>query len=88
MMEEIIIQADLNTETRKFVTIGINADSQSAYVQDQDKYEFEGPKNLFDQDQVCDYFEKMVKEHPLLTYIEDPFAEGDFKGYQKITARF
>ena len=30
----------------------------------------------------------MCAEHPLLVYIEDPFANHDFKGYQKMTAKF
>ena len=30
----------------------------------------------------------MCNEHPLLEYIEDPLAEGDTTGYQKILKRF
>ena len=30
----------------------------------------------------------MAQEHPLLTYIEDAFAEGDILGYQKMMRRF
>eukprot|EP00349_Pseudokeronopsis_sp_Brazil_P010479 CAMPEP_0202980410 /NCGR_PEP_ID=MMETSP1396-20130829/86347_1 /ASSEMBLY_ACC=CAM_ASM_000872 /TAXON_ID= /ORGANISM="Pseudokeronopsis sp., Strain Brazil" /LENGTH=94 /DNA_ID=CAMNT_0049720381 /DNA_START=1108 /DNA_END=1392 /DNA_ORIENTATION=- len=29
----------------------------------------------------------MGNDHPLLEYIEDPFAEGDVSGYQKIIKR-
>ena len=37
---------------------------------------------------LADYFVKMAQDHPLLSYIEDPFAEGDVLGYQKIMRRF
>ena len=37
---------------------------------------------------LADWFVKMAQDHPLLTYIEDPFAEGDVLGYQKILRRF
>ena len=30
----------------------------------------------------------MANDHPLLTYIEDPFAIGDINGYQKIANKF
>ena len=57
-------------------------------MEDQGRYDIEGPKNLFDQTMLADYFVKMAQDHPLLTYIEDPFAEGDVLGYQKILRRF
>lgn len=30
----------------------------------------------------------MCNDHPLLEYLEDPVAEGDILGYQKILKRF
>ena len=57
-------------------------------MQDQDRYDIEGPKNLFDQTMLADWFVKMAQDHPLLTYIEDAFAEGDVLGYQKMMRRF
>ena len=48
LIEDAINQAGVNTQDRKFLTIGINADSQSSYLQEQDRYDIEGPKNLFD----------------------------------------
>jgi len=57
-------------------------------VKEQYKYDMEGPKNLFDQDMLTEYFMKMCNEHPLLEYLEDPMADGDVLGYQKILKRF
>jgi L-alanine-DL-glutamate epimerase-like enolase superfamily enzyme len=37
---------------------------------------------------LTDYLFKMANDHPLLTYIEDPFAPGDIAGYQKIMNKF
>ena len=37
---------------------------------------------------MADYFVKMAQDHPLLAYIEDPMADGDIVGYQKILRRF
>ena len=88
LLEDAINQTNINTQDRKILTIGINADSQSSYLAEQEKYDIEGPKNLFDQTMLADWFVKMAQDHPLLTYIEDPFAEGDVLGYQKILRRF
>ena len=88
LLEDAITATGVNTAERKYLTIGINADSQSSYLQDQDRYDIEGPKNLFDQTMLADWFVKMAQDHKLLTYIEDPFAEGDILGYQKMMRRF
>ena len=37
---------------------------------------------------MADWFVKMAQDHPLLAYIEDPMADGDIVGYQKIIRRF
>ena len=37
---------------------------------------------------MADWFVKMAQDHPLLAYIEDPMADGDIVGYQKILRRF
>ncbi len=88
LLEDAINSCDVNTNERKVLTIGINADSQSNFIEEHGRYDIEGPKNLYDQTMLADYFVKMAQDHPLLTYIEDPFAEGDVLGYQKILRRF
>ena len=37
---------------------------------------------------MADWFVKMAQDHPLLAYIEDPMADGDIVGYQKVLRRF
>jgi enolase len=36
---------------------------------------------------LADYYIKVCQEHPLVTYIEDPYANNDFKGYQKLQVK-
>lgn len=88
MLEDAISSTGLNTNERKVLQIGINADSQTSFIEESSKYDIEGPKNLFDQTMLADWFTKLAQDHPLLTYIEDPFAEGDVLGYQKVIRRF
>ena len=33
---------------------------------------------------MCEYFVKMVEDHPLITYIEDPLASEDFDAMRKL----
>ena len=60
LLEDAITSTGLNTNERKYLTIGINADSQSSFIEDQNRYDIEGPKNLFDQTMLADYFVKMA----------------------------
>lgn len=71
----------VNTPDKKYLKYGINPDIDSYYIKEQGKYDIEGPKNLFDQDQMTEYYVKMCNEHPLLEYLEDPMAEGDVSGF-------
>ena len=79
---------NLQTEKKKFVKYGINPDVESYYIKEQNKYDVEGPKNLFDQDQFTEYLFKICNEHPLIEYIEDPFVKGDRVGFQKGIKKF
>ena len=60
LLEDAINSVGVNTNERKYLLIGINADSQTSYVEEQNRYEIEGPKNLFDQTMLADYFVKMA----------------------------
>ena len=48
LLEDAINATGLNTNERKYLTIGINADSQSSFIEESGRYDIEGPKNLFD----------------------------------------
>ena len=34
--------------------------------------------------QLVEYYVKMCQDHPLVTYIEDPFHTSDIEGYRKL----
>ena len=40
-----------------------------------------------DSDQLSDFYEKLINDHPLLEYIEDCYALGDIKGIKKFQAK-
>ena len=48
LLDDAINTVGCNTEDRKYLTIGINADSHTYFMADTEKYDIEGPKNLFD----------------------------------------
>jgi len=80
ILEDAITNSGCNTDQHVVASIGINSESESYYNEEQNKYDVEGPKNLFEPAQLADWYVKLVTDHPLITYIEDPFAEKE--GYQ------
>lgn len=90
VLEDAIAASGANSDSRKLFRLGINCEGESYFnkdPKDANKYEVEGAKNQHDQEQLADYYLKVVQEHPLVTYIEDPYANADFKGYQKLQAK-
>jgi len=77
LLEDAIAHMGINTEARKFLKIGLNADAGSWFAEELGKYEWDGPKTAYDVDQLIDFYEKLITDHPLLEYIEDGFANSD-----------
>jgi hypothetical protein len=75
ILEDSIKASDLNSDEYMIASIGINCESDSFYNSETNKYDMEGPKNLFDPEQMVDWYIKLLNEHQLITYIEDPFSE-------------
>ena len=59
-IEDAITSVGVNTNDRKYLQIGINADGHSSYQEESGRYDIEGPKNLYDQTMMADYFVKMA----------------------------
>ena len=57
-------------------------DPDQFYIPEQNKYDVDGPKNLYDAKMLSDWYIKIVNEHPLVTYIEDPIRVGDVDGWR------
>lgn len=60
------------------VKIGLDVAASQFYR--NKKYRFEGES--LDSNQLLSFYRRLVKKYPIL-FIEDPFAEEDFKGFKK-----
>lgn len=85
LLEDAINSVGINTPERQFLKIGVNTDAQSFFLEEQSRYDWDGPKNLWDQGQLIDFYNKLITDHPLLEYIEDCFGLADIQGYKKFT---
>lgn len=76
---------DTPDSVRPVFKIGINCDGDAVFnkdPKDPNKYECEGSKTQVNSQQMSDYLLNLCKDHPLLEYVEDPFAENDSNGYR------
>ena len=74
-------------KTKNVFRIGINCDAEQSFnkdPKDPNKYEAEGVKGQLTNIMLVESFVKLCQEHPLLTYIEDPFVDSDIEGYKKM----
>jgi enolase len=72
-MEDAITATGANTETKKFFKIGVNCDAHNWFVEDVNKYEWDGPKVQYDEAALIDFYDKLINDHPLIEFIEDSF---------------
>jgi enolase len=65
--------------------IAIACDCAASYFYNKEdgKYHFEG--KVFDDDQLADYYDKLLEKFPELISIEDPYDENDVDGMIKFT---
>ena len=49
ILEDAINSTGLNSGDHKYLQIGINTDNNNHYISDQNKYDIDGPKTLYDQ---------------------------------------
>lgn len=83
VIEDAIAATGANTEQKKYLKIGINTDASSWFLEDANKYEWDGPKVQYDEDQLIDFYEKILNDHPLVEYIEDAFAASHIQAYKR-----
>ncbi len=53
---------------------------------DGEKYTLPKSKKVFSADELLSYYTKLCKDYPIIS-IEDPFAEEDWKAFEKITTQ-
>ena len=86
MIEDAITASGANEDGRKLFKMGINCDADNSYnkdPKDPKKYEQEGQKLQFDLEGMIEYYFKILQEHPLISYIEDAFAQFDFEAHKQ-----
>lgn len=70
----------------KPIRLGVNCDADFLFnkdPKDPNKYDVEGAKGQQTSAQLQEYYLKMITDHPLVTYIEDAFAEADTEGMRQ-----
>jgi len=87
VMEDAITATGANTDGKKYLKIGVNTDAHSYYLEDANKYDWDGAKVQYDEDQLIDFYEKLINEHPLLEYIEDAFTASHIPAHKKFLAK-
>lgn len=89
-IEEAIDQTGVNTADKKILKLGVNVDAEANFLKEQQKYDYEGPKNAMDFQQIGDYWIKLCNDHPLIEYLEDPLSSEheDPVAYQSIVKKF
>jgi len=65
-----------------FSNINIGLDVAATQFYKNKKYYID--KKELNSDELLEFYKKIIKEYPII-FIEDPFAEEDFEGFEKIT---
>jgi enolase len=77
MVEDAIILSGANDNGRRIFQVGVNCEAEAYFnkdAKDPMKYEQEGGKAQIDTDAMIELYKKLMADHPLLSYIEDPFG--------------
>ena len=83
LIEQLI--KDINDENIYF---GIDCNSNNYYNEKDNTYEMDGFKKPINSDELIDFYIKLCNDHPLLLYLEEPLAEKDKEGWEKLTEKF
>lgn len=84
MLHEAIIKAGY--KPGKDIAIACDCAASYFYNKETKKYDLEG--KTYTDEELADYYGKLIDEFPELISIEDPYDENDVEGMAKFTARF
>lgn len=73
-------------ELGKDIRLALDCASSEFYDSEKQSYEIQEGKFL-NRDEMVDFYEKLVSDHPALVSIEDGMAEDDHEGWTKLTER-
>jgi enolase len=83
-MEDII----KDTGESSKLSIGIDCNANNYFVETTKKYEMDGFKQPPEAEALIDFYLKFCHDHPLISYLEDPLADSDISGWNKIHSKF
>lgn len=87
MIKEVSKDPSFNSCNIK-LNIGIDCNANNFYTESTKKYEMDGMKKPPDSDELIDFYVKYCKDHPLITYLEDPLADSDIQSTKKMIKKF
>ncbi len=67
--------------------IGIDCNANNYYVGADKTYEMDGFKKNPDSNQLIEFYLKLLSDHPLIEYMEEPFFKDDEEGLYKFMAK-
>jgi len=82
---EFLIKAIEKAGYRPGEDVAIALDAAASELYRDKKYHVEGKE--LTTDEFIDFYEKLIDKFPVLISLEDPLAEDDWEGWQKLTAR-
>lgn len=87
---EAAIQYILNAITQSGYKAGsdilLALDAASTEFYHDGKYHLKGENKILSSDEIIEYYADLVAKYPIFS-IEDPMAENDFAGWEKLTAK-
>jgi enolase len=84
---EAIVSAIKKAGYKPGKQVGIGLDCAASGFNSKDKYYLRGERKSYTASGLAKYYETLISDFPIIS-IEDPFAEGDWKGFAAFTKKF
>ena len=81
LMEGFIKDINTAMDNKNVVSLGIDFNADNYYNPKDNTYDTEGAKKPLDNIQLVDMYVKLIADHPLLTYLEQPLSYDDEDGW-------
>ena len=81
LMEGFIKDINTSMDNQNVVSLGIDFNSDNYFNPKDNTYDSEGAKKPLDNVQLVDSYIKLIADHPLLTYLEQPLSCDDEDGW-------
>ncbi|MCQ2819883.1 MAG: hypothetical protein MJ252_21675 [archaeon] len=76
LLEGVIKEVDIPDVLK----LGIDCNANNYYVESEKTYEMDGFKKNPDSKQLIEFYVKLLNDHPLIEYLEEPFSKDDSDG--------